>query len=316
MGPTPFSDAILLLGGGAAVWVGAEGMVRGAVKLAAYLGIPSLIIGLTVVAFGTSAPELVVSVFAAAQGHGQVALGNVLGSNVLNIALVLGLSVVIAPIRVSLDVLKRDIPFVVIITVGVICMAWIGNQLGRIDATLLLLLLAGHTWMNYRLAQKEQARVTAQPDWEKPDFKSLHLVFLVGGMIVLAAGAHGMVVGAVGLATSIGISERVVGTTIVAFGTSVPELAASVVAAKNGEGNLALGNVLGSNIYNILLILGTTAMISPVTSQISVASYDFLFFLGVALILLPMAWIGQRLNRTDGLILLLAYALFNGLLFA
>ena len=301
-------DILLLVGGGIGVWVGAEGMVRGAVKLAAYLGVPSLIVGLTVVAFGTSAPEWVVSSIAAFRGHSQIALGNVIGSNIINIALVLGLSAIIAPITVSTEVLRRDIPVVAGITLAVVAMAFLGGRIGRIDAAILLLLFVGYTYYTYRLAVSEQARITQDPSWRRPEIKGYHIAFLIGGVLVLAAGAEGMVRGAAAIAESLGVGKRIIGMTVVAFGTSLPELAASVVAAKHGESDLALGNVVGSNIYNATLILGTASMIRPIPSEIGVASMDFVFFVLTALMLFPMIRFGWRLGRLDGLILLGTYA--------
>lgn len=302
-------DVLLLVGGGLGVWIGAEGMVRGAVKLAAYLGVPSLIIGLTVVAFGTSAPELVVSSIAAARGHSAIALGNVLGSNIINVALVLGLSAVVAPIAVSAEVLRRDIPVVVVVTFVVVAMIFFGDQVGRIDALILLLIFVGHAIFSYKLAVREQQRRTTAPGWEQPALKPIHIAFLIGGTLVLAAGAEGMVRGAAAIAESVGVSKRIIGVTIVAFGTSVPELAASVVAAKQKESDLAIGNVVGSNLYNMTLILGTASMISPIPSEIVWPATDIIFFVVTVLMLIPLIRMGWRLGRIDGAILLGTYAL-------
>lgn len=310
-----WQDGLMLLGGGFAVWLGAEGLVRGAVKLAAYLGVPSLIIGLTIVAFGTSAPELVVSAVAAFGGHSQIALGNVIGSNIINIGLVLGISAVIMPIAVHTIVLKRDVPVVLAVTLAVVAMVKIGDGVSRTDALILLVGFVAHTVMSYLLALKEQARTTTAPGWERPELKARHIVFLVGGLVALAAGAEGMVSGAVGLADAFGVSKRVIGLTIVAFGTSVPELAASAVAAKHGEGDLAIGNIVGSNLYNMLLILGTSAMIRPIESHIGWSSLDFIFFVVFVVLLVPMIRRGRKISRLDGTLLLLTYAAFNVLLF-
>jgi cation:H+ antiporter len=168
--------------------------------------------------------------------------------------------------------------------------------------------------MSYRLTVKEQLRVTTQPGWNRPKLELRYIVFLIGGMVVLALGAEGMVDGAVGIADSFGVSKRIIGMTIVAFGTSVPELAASVVAAKNGEGDLAFGNIVGSNIYNILLVLGATSTISPIACQLTWLSFDFIFFVLFVVILLPMIRFGWRLGRLDGKILLALYAGFNVIL--
>ena len=302
------------MAGGVAVWLGAEGLVRGAVKLAEYLGVPSLIIGLTIVAFGTSAPELVVSVVAAVRGYSQIALGNVIGSNIMNIGLVLGLSALISPVVVQAVVLRRDIPVLLFVTVGVIALVVAGDGISRMDAAIVLAGFAAHTVWSYRLAQKEQARITSVPGWERPELKARHIVYLVGGMAALALGAEGMVRGAVGLADGFGVSKRVIGLTIVAFGTSVPELAASAVAAKHGEGDLAIGNVVGSNLYNLLLILGTSALVRPIGGEYSWSSLDFVFCVIMVLLLFPMIYRGGKIGRVDGGILLAAYALFAWLI--
>ena len=308
-------DIILLVGGGLGVWLGAEGMVRGAVKLAAYFGVPPLIVGLTVIAFGTSAPELVVSAFASIEGHGEIALGNVLGSNIMNIALVLGISSIIAPLHVSTEVLRRDIPILVAVTLTVVVLTLIGKEISRIDSIILLSIFAAHTIYNYKLAVKEQSRTTMSPNWERPQLKGIHIVFLIGGIAVLSMGADGMVRGSVGLAKSFGISHRIIGMTIVAFGTSLPELAASIVAAKHGESDLALGTVVGSNLYNMTLILGTASMISPIHTGLNLFSPEILFFMITVLLLIPLIRVGWKLGRMDGLILLTIYGLAMFFLF-
>ncbi len=305
-----------MVGGGIGVWLGAEGMVRGSIKLAAYLGVPSLIVGLTVVAFGTSAPELVVSAIASARGHSEIALGNVIGSNIINIALVLGISALIAPIAVSTEVLRRDIPIVVGVTFAVVAMLMVGNSVSRVDGVILLAIFAGYMVFSYKLAMKEQQRATMAPGWKRPVLRARHILFLVGGIIVIAAGAEGMVEGAVGIAEAMGISKRVIGMTIVAFGTSIPELAASVVAAKKGESDLALGNVVGSNLYNMTLILGTAAMIAPLPVTLDLMSPEIIFFVLTVLVLIPLVRVGWRLGRTDGIILLALYGVAIYFVFA
>ncbi len=308
-------DILMFAVGGTAVWLGAEGMVRGAVKLAEHWGIPSLIIGITIIAFGTSAPELVVSSFAAARGASQIALGNVIGSNIINIGLVLGLSAVISPIVVTTQIIKRDIPVVIAVTFVVVLMAWWGDQVSRIDGAILLIFFVVYSILSYKLALREQVRMTTSPGWSRPELESRDIAFLIGGTVTLAVGAEGMVRGAVGVAEQVGIDQRTIGMTIVAFGTSVPELAASVVAARHGESDLALGNVVGSNLYNTLLILGTASLISPIPSEVNGASFDFLFFVLFAVLLAPMALLGRRFGRIDGVIILAIYGLFTVILF-
>lgn len=303
-------DFLLLAAGGFGVWLGAEGMVRGAVALAKYLGVSALVIGSTIVAFGTSAPELVVSGVAAFRGYSEIALGNVVGSNIFNIAVVLGLSAVIAPVAVAPSVLKRDMPIMIGATLLMVALAYFGNEVGRVDGLILLMGFAAHSFMSYHLAVKDQARITQAPGWEKPDFKWLNILLLLGGTVILALGAEGMVRGAVGIAEALGVSKTVIGLTIVAFGTSIPELAASVVAAKHGESDLAIGNVVGSCIYNILLILGTTALIQPVPSMLTSASIDFMFCVGLAVLVVPMSLAGRRIGRVRGVLFLSTYVAF------
>jgi cation:H+ antiporter len=309
-------DIVLLAMGGFGVWLGAEGLVRGAVKLARYLGVSSLVVGFTVVAFGTSAPELVVSAFAAFGGHADIALGNVVGSNIFNICLVLGISALVSPVAVKRIVLLRDVSLVLVATLVVLGLAYVGSQIDRLDGTILLLLFAAHSYMSYRIAKQDRSRITKEIGWERPELRAVHILFLVGGMGLLATGAEFMVRGAVGVAGAMGLSQRIIGMTIVAFGTSVPELAASVVAAKHQESDLALGNVVGSNVYNLLLILGVTGLVAPISSGMADGlSADFVFLLLSALLLFPICRIGWRISRADGLFLVLVYAFFYYFIF-
>jgi cation:H+ antiporter len=309
-------DIIFLAAGGLAVWLGAEGMVKGAVKLAAFFGVSSLVIGLTVIAFGTSAPELVVSSIAAFQGYNKIAAGNVIGSNIINITLVLGLSAIIAPVVIDKKILTKDLPIVAAITVLVVLMAIWGSIISRLDGIILLIIFAAYSVYNSISAYRDNQRQTSMPGWERPELKIKHIVYLIGGTVLLAAGAHGMVKGAVGLARAMGISEQIVAMTIVAFGTSVPELAASVVAARHGESNLAVGNVIGSNLYNMTLILGTAAVISPIPLTVQRDSWDILFFVLAVFILFPLMRIKWRIGKIDGLLLLMFYILSVFMLFA
>lgn len=300
-------DLLLLIGGGAFVWLGAEWIVEGAVKLAAYFGVSAMVVGLTVVAFGTSAPELVVSSIASVQGHNEIALGNVLGSNIINIALVLGISAIIAPMVVSKETFMRDLPLIAAVTALVVVLAIWGDKLSRLDGLLLLVVFAGYTIYTFIRAFRENRRTTQLDDWEKPELKTKHIILLVVGIPILALGAEGMVRGAVGIAETIGISQQIIAMTMVAFGTSVPELAASAVAARHGEGDLCVGNVLGSNLYNMSLILGTASMIKPIPTDITWFSVDILFFVLVVIVLFPMMRIKWQVARVDGIILLTIY---------
>ncbi|MBN2716847.1 MAG: calcium/sodium antiporter [Deltaproteobacteria bacterium] len=308
-------DLLLLIGGGAAVWLGAEGIVRGAVKLAAYFGVSAMVVGLTVVALGTSAPELVVSSVAAVRGQNEIALGNVLGSNIINIALVLGLSAVIAPMVVTRATFRQDLPLVFGVTILVVGMAIFGSDISRVEGIALLVIFAGYTAYTTIRALGENRRNTQVDGWEKPELKPIHIIFLVGGIPLLAFGAEGMVRGAVGIAEAAGISKQIIAMTMVAFGTSVPELAASIVAARHGEDDLCVGNVLGSNLYNMTLILGTAATINPIPTSVTFKSWDMIFFVLCVLVLFPIMRIRWRVGRIDGIILLLIYMASLFLLF-
>ncbi len=310
-----FIDVMLLIAGGFGVWLGAEGMVKGAVYLAKYLGISALVIGSTIVALGTSAPELVVSAVAAFRGHTQIALGNVVGSNIFNIAVVLGLSALITPVKVAEEVIKRDMPLMIGATLLMLLLVFLGNEISRLDALLLLVLFGAHSYLSFRLARRDQAiSSTSLYGIEKIKFNWLYIVFLLGGTVVLAGGAELMVRGAVGIAESLGISKQIIGLTIVAFGTSIPELAASVVAAKHGESDLAIGNVVGSNVYNILLILGVSGLILPIPGVLNSASVDFLFCIGLALLIVPISLYQRRIGRLRGLFLFSTYLAFVAVL--
>ncbi|MBN2803836.1 MAG: calcium/sodium antiporter [Deltaproteobacteria bacterium] len=302
-------DIALLAVGGFFVWLGAEGIVEGAVKLAKYFGVSSMVVGLTVVAFGTSAPELVVSSIASFQGHNEIALGNVLGSNIINILLVLGISALLAPMAVSKNTLKKDLTLVAVISVAVVFMAAYGSELSRVDGIILLIIFAGYTIYTFVRAFNENRRASAVENWERPELKAKHIVYLLLGIPTLAGGAHFMVKGAVGVATFAGISEQIVAMTMVAFGTSVPELAASAVAARHGEGDLSIGNVLGSNLYNMTLILGVSATIAPINTNVNITSPSFIFFLLSVFVLYPIMAIKWKIGRIDGGILLFLYLL-------
>jgi cation:H+ antiporter len=308
-------DGIFLVLGGFFVWLGAEGMVQGSVRLARHLGVPSLVIGLTIVALGTSAPELVVSTLASLKGHSQIALGNVLGSNIINIGLVLGLSALIRPLAVSRELLRRDLLFLLILTLSVAGMIWLGSGVDRWDGAILMGVFVTHTLVSYRLAIKAQERMTSSTEWHPCQFTKKDFLYLVGGTIVLSLGAEAMVRGAVGVADGFGVDKRIIGMTIVAFGTSVPELAASVVAARHGESDLAIGNVIGSNVYNILLILGAASLIRPIHYELGPTSYDLFFFVIMVLVLPPMLRWRWRLGRLGGAFLLGLYAVSVVMLF-
>ena len=290
------------------LYFGAESLVRGSSSLAARFGIPPLIIGLTIVAFGTSSPELLVSLSAAAKGANDVAIGNVVGSNIFNIAVILGLTALVRPPAVHLDLIRREIPFLIVISLIGVCLVWFGS-ISRPAGILLFLFLCGYITFSIRAAKKlPESAVVDLP--ESPRMSVwLCCVLVVAGLGVLVAGSHLFVTGAVGTARTLGVSEAVIGLTIVAAGTSLPELATSIVAAIKKESDVAIGNIVGSNIFNILCILGLTASILPLrVSEIGLR--DAGFMLGLAILLLPFAFSQRSISRVEGSVFLGLYGVY------
>ncbi|SIQ66442.1 cation:H+ antiporter [Shewanella morhuae] len=298
-----------ILGGFIILTLGAEALVRGASSIALRLGITPLIIGLTIVAFGTSAPELAVSVKSALAGNSGIALGNVIGSNIANIGLILAITALIRPIQVQSQVVKRDIPLMILASM----LFWgllLDGELSLIDGVVLLSLLVGYLAFSYISSKNsnEEEEIDAGPN--NP---LLSVLFIVVGISMLVGGGILFVNGAVDLAKTFGVSEVIIGLTIVAIGTSMPELVTSVIAALKGQSDIAIGNVVGSNLFNILGILGVTAIVQPV-SALGFQSIDFIVMLAFAVIILPFAWTGLRIGRREGTVLLLGYLGYMGYL--
>ena len=311
-----FISLLWLAIGSAALYYGAEWLVGGGSKTAKKLGISPLIIGLTLVAYGTSAPELVVSVDAALAGEGGISIGNVVGSNICNIALILGLCAVITPLTVNRAMLKSDVP-VMALTAVVFCLIyWWQDGIGRLGGAILF---AGFVLYNAKViigAKKEAAlnnsvETVTEEDGDKAE-KPLYLYLLLAvlGLVVLVLGSKAFLRGAIEIAKLTGLSETVIGLTIVAVGTSLPELATSVVAAIKGERDIAIGNVVGSNIFNILLIMGVAPLIAPLTGA-NIQFWDLVALLATTFILIPFMITGFRLNRTEGVILLAMYGAYT-----
>jgi len=291
------------------LYLGAEGLVRGSVSLALQLGLSRLVIGLTVVAFGTSTPELVVSVKAALDGLYGISLGNVVGSNICNIALILGVSALIQPLRIDAQVIRLQIPIMILVSILLIVFLLDGN-IGRFEGACLLLGILAYTGYSLYLARKENTNSNDNPS-ELPAKAPagrvwVSLLFVAGGLGLLMGGAQLFLTGAVSLARNLGVSEAFIGLTIVALGTSLPELATSMMAALKKEGDIAVGNVVGSNIFNILCILGITSLVHPIDMG-GITMIDMGVMIGVAILVLPMARTGFLLNRWEGAILLAVY---------
>lgn len=287
---------------------GAEGLVRAATALARRFGLSPLVIGLTVVAMGTSMPELVVSIDAALRGSPAVALGNVVGSNIANIGLILGVASLIAALRVQAQVVRFDMPILAFVSLVFIALLADG-RMGRFDGSLLVFGLIVYVVYSIRWARREpDAAVEKEFDEGLPPQLGLgpNLVLLVAGLAFLLGGAHLFVEGAMALALLLNVSEVVIGLTVVAVGTSLPELATSTVAAWRGEGDIAIGNAVGSCIFNLLGILGVTALVQPMGAS-GIGVVDGAVMVGFTFFLMPLVRTGFVLSRLEGALLLTAY---------
>ena len=286
---------------------GADWFVEGASKVAEKFGIPQLVIGLTIVAIGTSLPEAAVSVSAALKGSAEITIGNIVGSNILNVLLILGLTSVIRPIAVQKSTVRYEIPFVVVVSALLMGIGYTDNTVGRVDGMILWALLICYLIYLLVIAKKGDGPAEETPEEEKqmPVWKMLVLIVLGGVMIVI--GSDVAVDAATELARIFGMSERLIGLTIVAFGTSLPELVTSATAALKGKSDIAVGNIVGSNIFNILFVVGTSALITPVAY-----SADFLVDSIVCIASVVLLWLcvfkNKRLGRPGGAVMLLGYA--------
>ncbi|OQA90571.1 MAG: Inner membrane protein YrbG [bacterium ADurb.Bin236] len=301
-------DIVYLAAGLAVIYFGAEFLVRGSKNLALAMGIRPMIVGLTVVAFGTSMPEFFVSFTSALKNSSSIAVGNIVGSNICNIGLILGMAALVRPLSVNSGMLKREMP----IMLGASLLFWAliaDGSVGRFDGALLMAGIVLFTFQQIQSARKEIAagKNDGGEEAAPENSKLKNLLFALGGIAGLVVGANLMITGAISLALKIGVSELVVGLSIVAFGTSLPELATSMVAAARKESDISIGNVVGSNIFNILFILGLTALVSPIPVEASVISTQTPAMLAFSVVLLPFMIFKRDINRLEGFILLAAY---------
>lgn len=312
---------VYLIAGLVLLVAGAEVLVRGAAKLAAQFGIPPLIIGLTVVAFGTSAPETAVSVQAALNGSGDIAIGNVLGSNIANVLLILGVTSLVAPLIVSRQLIRLDVPIMIGASLITYALAWDGS-LSRIDGALLFSGVVGYTLFLIVSSRRANATATADDEFAKefgldetpkPYASLINAGLVVAGLVLLVTGSNFLVEGAVSLARALGLSELVIGLTVIAVGTSLPELATSILAAIRGERDIAVGNIVGSNIFNLLCVLGLASLVSPeaITVAANALAFDFPVMIAVALACLPIFFTGYTINRWEGLLFLGYYVAYT-----
>ncbi len=308
----------IIIGFGLLVW-GAERFVHGAAALAKNFGVPPLIIGLTVVGIGTSAPEILISIVAAYQGNPALAVGNALGSNITNIALVLGITAIVMPLTVKSETLRREYPIMFIVMLLALMLV-MDNHLGRIDGVILIAgLFAMLYWMI--LQGKKQKRDPMEKEFEQeiPKISTQKaLLWLTIGLILLIVSSRGLVWGSVNIAKAAGISDLVIGLTIVAIGTSLPELAASIVSALKNEHDMAIGNIIGSNMFNLLVVFGIPGLMSPhiIDSAILVRDFPFMIGLSIALFIMAYGFKGEgRINRYEGSLLLCGYVAYMTVLY-
>ena len=312
------SPILLLLAGFVVLFGAGEALLRGAVTIAARLNISPLIIGLTIIAFGTSAPELTVSVNAALNGQPDISIGNVVGSNIANILLVLGMMAAVSPFTVQETTLTRDGGFMLGVSFLLFGLAFYGFISFAVGVALLALLV-GFTAYLYTSARSGEDAAEAEAGVDEnqvPGGLPISIPVLIIGLAGIIWGADLMVDGAVGLARQLGISEAVIALSLVAIGTSLPELAVSMVAAMRGHAALAVGNIIGSNISNILLILGGTALIAPLPISPDMAMRDVPVMCGVAALGLLLMATGRRMARSEGLMCLALYAAYMGFIFS
>lgn len=306
---------VLFIAGLALLVVGAEILVRGASKLASAVGISPLVVGLTVVAFGTSAPELAVSFKAAASGQGAIALGNVIGSNVFNVLFILGVSALIAPLVVSRQLIRLDVPLMIGVSCAALGLAWDG-RFSRLDGLLLFTGLLLYTAFLIYWGRKASGAKNASTELQENRTRSSWLwnvVLIVGGLGLLVVGSRWLVDSAVELARSLGLSELVIGLTLIAAGTSLPEVVTSIIASLRGERDIAVGNVVGSNLFNLMGVLGLTALVSPGGVDVApgVLSFDLPVMIAVAFVCLPIFFTGGVISRWEGGLLLAYYVAYT-----
>ena len=291
------------------LYFGAELLVKGSINVSKRLGVSQLVIGLTVVAFGTSTPELAVSISSAMQGLSDVAVGNVVGSNIVNIGAILGISAIISPIAVSKSAIRKEVPIMIGISVLLLAII-LDGKIDFVDGMLLVIGIIVFTWYSYRGSKKdkEEGFLLASQIIHKNIFLK-SIFFIIIGLALLIGGSFLTVDNAVLLSTSFGISELFIGLTVVAIGTSLPELITSVVAARRGHADLSVGNIIGSNIFNILAILGISSLISGIATSEKVL-LDIGIMLAFSLVLIPIMRSGFVISRKEGLLLVLGYILY------
>lgn len=300
-------DYVLLIVGFVLLMKGADFFVDGSASVAKKLRIPTMIIGMTIVAMGTSAPECAVSIAASVKGSNTMAISNVIGSNIFNLMIVCGACALFTPLAVKVSTLKQEFPLSILAAVLLLGMGYFGMSLNRVEGVILLVVfILFLVWMVWE-AKK------ARDNTEVEEIETLSgwkcLIYIVGGIIAIVIGGDLVVDSASAIAAAFGLSQTLIGLTIVAFGTSLPELVTSLVAAKKGETDMALGNVIGSNIFNILLVLGIAAAVSPMEVLMD-NLIDDIILIAVSVLIWIFAWSKKKLNRMHGVIMIAIYAAY------
>ena len=298
---------LLVLLGLVLLAVGAEGVVRSGARVARRFSVPPLVVGITIVSVGTSLPELAVGVDGALRGAGPLVVGNIVGTTIVNLLLILGLGAVLAPVLLDRATLRRDLPVIVLVAV-VTALLLMDGELSRVDAIVLVLLAVGYTGVVLR-----QRSGSIEGEAEAPGGSSIRDgIILVAGLAAVVGGAELLVGGAVELARLWGVDDDVIGLTVVAIGTSAPELVTLIVATIRGERGLALGNLIGSSVYNLALVLGVSALVRPLAVSDPIVRFDLPVMAAVVLLLVPIFWSGRRISRIEGAGLVVAYLVYLG----
>jgi cation:H+ antiporter len=311
-------EVLLLVAGIGVLYFGAEWLVRGAARLAGSLGVSPIVVGLTVVSFGTSAPELVVCTVAALGGNSDLAVGNVMGSNLANIGLILGITAMIRPLSVAARVVIREVPLMLLVTLALYPLTWWDHLLGRGDGIFLLMALVAYLVFVFQSVEDEAPEIIGEyQEYLEESAQTAAAVRLadvglvVAGCSALVLGGYAIVEGAVAVADFLGVSQTVIGLSVVAVGTSLPELATAVVAAMRNEADIAVGNIVGSNIFNIAAILGAASLARPIDIGGTILVRELPAVLVMSVCLLPLLRTGWRIQRWEGALLLGAYIAFG-----
>lgn len=316
-------DTLLLVGGLALILLGANGLTDGAAAVAKRFRISDLVIGLTIVAFGTSAPELVISVLSASNGSAEMAIGNVVGSNIFNVLMIIGCTALFAPIKVGEGTMTKEIPLVILSSLVLLCCAndcWLDgastNIIGRVDGLVLLAFFLIFMRYTFAIARnggdeaQEEQKIKAMPGWKS-------VLYILGGLAGLVFGGQFFVDGASGIARSLGVSESIIGLTLVAGGTSLPELATSITAALKKNPGIAIGNVIGSNLFNLFFVLGCSATLSPLPMG-AINNVDLAVLIGSGLLFWFVGWFFRKrtITRSEGALMMILYVIYTVYLIA